>query len=244
MGDARAPRTQLRVRRVHGSPFGRCTARWFRRAGEAPSRDVGRMTQVSRDLSVHLPQRPGPQRLADVARSVGLELTPPGVLRHDGGYCADLGDPRPVEPGDIPTQVGPPDVDEPPASVLAACRWSVSVVVQGSAPADVARAVRFARELAAATRGGRGPGDGAVERGHDLPAPSCARPARRRRGVALVRPARRRTGRPRAALAGPLPHPPARRPAPPVRGHRAAGGCAPPRGTRSAAAGNTPGTRQ
>ena len=97
--------------------------------------------------------------MADVARSVGLELTPPGVLRHDGGHCADLGDPRPVEPGDIPTQVEPPDVDEPPASVLAACRWSVSVVVQGSAPAD--------RRAGGAVRPGAGGGDPGAETEND-----------------------------------------------------------------------------
>lgn len=106
---------------------------------------------MSRDLSAYLPERPDRERLAGAARAAGLELDPSGTLLRDGRYCADLGDPQPVEPGEIPTQVEPSDVAEPLASQLAACRWSVAVVVQGSGAADVERAVAFARALVAGT---------------------------------------------------------------------------------------------
>lgn len=99
---------------------------------------------MSRDLSVYLPEPPD---LAAVARSVGLELTD-GTLRRGGEYVADVGDPDPVEPGDVPTQVEPADVPEIDFTVH---RWSVSVVVQGSAPDGVERAVAFARGVAGDT---------------------------------------------------------------------------------------------
>lgn len=99
---------------------------------------------MSRDLSVYLRELPD---VAAVARAVGLAIDD-GVLRLDGEYVADVGGPEPVEPGDVPTQVEPADV---PELDVASCRWSVSVVVQGSAPAGVERAVAFARALAGAT---------------------------------------------------------------------------------------------
>ncbi len=102
---------------------------------------------MSRDLSVHLPERPDGERLAAAARAAGVELGA-GVLLRAGRYCADLGEAEPVEPGDVPAQVEPADVEGPLADRLAACRWSVAVVVQGSGAADVERAVAFARALA------------------------------------------------------------------------------------------------
>jgi hypothetical protein len=111
---------------------------------------------VSRDLSVHLPDRPDHERLAAAA---GVELGA-GVLLHAGRYCADLGGAEPVEPGDVPTQVEPADVDGPLADRLGACRWSVPVVVQGSGAADVERAVAFARALAGVDGVVEDPADG------------------------------------------------------------------------------------
>lgn len=104
---------------------------------------------MSRDLSVYLPERPDDAALADAARAAGLELDPSrGLLLLDGEYGADLGGPEPVEPGDVPQQVDPGDVDGPLADRLDDCRWSVDVVVQGSAPEGVTRAIAFARALA------------------------------------------------------------------------------------------------
>lgn len=100
---------------------------------------------MSRDLSVHLREPPD---LAAAARSVGLAIDGDGTLHLGGEYVADVGGPEPVEPGDIPTQVEPSDV---PDLDFTACRWSVSVVVQGSAPAGVERAEAFARALAGDT---------------------------------------------------------------------------------------------
>ncbi len=114
---------------------------------------------MSRDLSVHLPQRPDGERLASAARAAGVELGA-GVLRRAGRYCADLGEPEPVEPGDLPVQVEPADVDGPLAERLDACRWSVAVVVRGSGAAGVERAVAFARALAGSDGVVEDPADG------------------------------------------------------------------------------------
>ncbi|MBW0116024.1 hypothetical protein [Pseudonocardia abyssalis] len=100
---------------------------------------------MSRDLSVYLREWPD---VAAAARSVGLVIDGDAILRLDGEYVADVGGPEPVETGDVPTQVEPADV---PELDVAACRWSVSVVVQGSAPAGVERAEAFARALAVGT---------------------------------------------------------------------------------------------